>query len=225
MSARNVTPRRGRPPRIDQTAIAAAVLEIGTENATMRRVAEHLGISLPGLYHHVKNQDDLLRLATASALTNSPPPRYTGGHWATWLREYASYIRTVLASEPALVEKFVSGAVAHDVEMEYTADAVEVLAAQGLSPGDALAVWAAVSTMAVGSVTEAHREYLYAEGGRPWLARILAFVGMRAASEYPTMRAIAESGHNPFSDEAFQHRMTLLLGGIATQYGLSQEPA
>jgi AcrR family transcriptional regulator len=225
MSVKNAAPRRGRPPRIDQSAIAAAVLEIGTENATMRRVAEHLGISLPGLYHHVKNQHDLLRLATVSALANSPPPRYTGGHWATWLRDYASYIRTVLASEPALVEKFVSGTVGHEVEMEYTAEAVEALAAQGLSPSDALAVWASVSTMAVGSVTEAHREYLYSEGGQPWLARILALTAKRLPAEYPALRAIAKSGDDPFGDEAFQHRMTLLLGGIAAHYGLPLEPA
>ena len=60
MSVNNAAPRRGRPPRIDESAIAAAVLEIGTENATMRRVAEHLGVSLPGLYHHVKNKNEIL---------------------------------------------------------------------------------------------------------------------------------------------------------------------
>jgi AcrR family transcriptional regulator len=224
MSVDEVMPRRGRPPRIDRSAIAAAVLEIGTEHATMRRVAGHLGVSLPGLYHHVKNQDDLLRLATESALTNSPPPQYTGGHWATWLRDYASHIRTVLASEPALVEKFVSGAVRPDLEMRYTADAVEVLAAHGLSAGDALAVWASVSSMAVGSVAEAHREYLYAETGQPWLARIFKLIARRPSSDYPTLRAIADSGHDPFNDDAFQHRMTLLLNGIAAHYGLSPEP-
>jgi AcrR family transcriptional regulator len=225
MNPAPMTPRRGRPPRIDQSAIVAAVSAIGTENVTMRRVAEHLGISLPGLYHHVKNHDDLLRLATESALTNSPPPRYAGGHWATWLRDYASYIRTVLASEPALVEKFVAGAVRHDAEMQYTADAVEVLAEQGLSPDDALDVWASVSAMAVGSVTEAHREHLYVEDGQPWLARILKLIAGRASSDFPTMRSIGRSAHDPFSEEAFQHRMTLLLTGIAVHYGLPPEPA
>jgi AcrR family transcriptional regulator len=58
-------PRRGRPQRIDLDAITEAVLELGTENATMRRVATRLGVSLPGLYHHVKNQDELMRLTHA----------------------------------------------------------------------------------------------------------------------------------------------------------------
>jgi AcrR family transcriptional regulator len=220
----DAAPRRGRPPRIDQPAIAAAVLEIGAENVTMRRVAEHLGISLPGLYHHVKNQDDLLRLATESALVNSPPPRYTGEHWATWMRSYASYIRTVLASEPALVEKFVTGGVRDDTEMECNGDAVEALAEHGLAPDDAMAVWAAVSAMAIGSVTEAHREHLHAESGQPWLARIFKLTAKRPASDFPTLRAIAQSGYDPFNEDAFQQRMTMLLKGIAVQYGIPPEP-
>ncbi|WP_454790212.1 TetR family transcriptional regulator [Mycolicibacterium lutetiense] len=225
MSSNELTPRRGRPPRIDQSAIVAAVLEIGSENVTMRRVAEHLGISLPGLYHHVKNQDDLLRLAAESALVMSPPPRYTGEHWATWMRSYACYIRTVLASEPALVEKFVTGGVRDEMEMECNGDAVEALAEHGLAPDDAMAVWAAVSAMAIGSVTEAHREHLHAENGQPWLARIFRLTAKRSASAYPTLRAVAESGYDPFSEHAFQHRMTMLLTGIAVQYRLPPEPA
>ncbi|MDF3335935.1 TetR family transcriptional regulator [Mycolicibacterium septicum] len=225
MTSNDVAPRRGRPPRIDTSAIVAAVLEIGTENVTMRRVAEHLGVSLPGLYHHVKNQDDLLRLATESALVNSPPPRYTGEHWATWMRSYASYIRTVLASEPALVEKFVTGGVRDEMEMECNGDAVEALAEHGLAPDDAMAVWAAVSAMAIGSVTEAHREHLHAESGQPWLARIFKLTAKRPVSDYPTLRAIAQSGYDPFGENSFQQRMTMLLTGIAVQYGLPPEPA
>ena len=53
--------RIGRPPRIDLAAIADAVLVIGFDDVTMRRVADHLGVSVPGLYHYVKGRDDLLR--------------------------------------------------------------------------------------------------------------------------------------------------------------------
>jgi AcrR family transcriptional regulator len=225
VTSNDVAPRRGRPPRIDKHAIAAAVVAIGSENVTMRLVAEHLGISVPGLYHHVKNQDELLRLAAESALVMSPPPRYAGEHWATWMRSYASYIRTVLASQPALVEKFVSGGVRDEMEMECNGAAVEALAEHGLAPDDAMAVWAAVSAMAIGSVTEAHREHLHAESGQPWLARIFTLLAKHPATDYPTLRAIAQSGYDPFGDDSFQQRMTLLLNGIAVQYGLRPEPS
>lgn len=224
MASKELTPRRGRPPRVDQSAIVAAVREIGSENVTMRRVAEHLGISLPGLYHHVKNQDGLLRLAAESALDMSPPPRYAGEHWATWMRSYASYIRTVLASEPALVEKFVTGGVRDEMEMQCNGDAVEALAEHGLAPDDAMAVWSAVGALAIGSVTEAHREHLHADNGQPWLARIFTLLARRPASDYPTLRAVAQSGYDPFGDDTFQERMTMLLTGIAVRYGLPPEP-
>ncbi|MDG4664439.1 TetR/AcrR family transcriptional regulator C-terminal domain-containing protein [Mycobacterium sp. 236(2023)] len=208
---------------MDRDAIVNAVLDIGADNVTMRRVADHLGISLPGLYHHVKNQDELLRLAARGALTQSPPPRYDGGHWATWLYTYATYIRTVLAAEPALLEKFVSGAVTDDDEMDYIGAALDALNSVGLEPDDAIAVWAAVSALAIGSVSEAHREHLQAETGQPWPARIARLVSRRGPSTYPTLRAVAQSGYDPFGDEAFEHRITMLLNGIAAQYGLPVE--
>ncbi len=219
------TPRRGRPRRIDRDAISQAVLDLGTENVTMRRVAQHLGVSLPGLYHHVKNQDELLRLAARKALTQSPPPRYQGQHWAQWLRSYACYVRGALAAEPALLEKFLNGEVGEEGEIEYVGHALEALAAHGLEPEQAIAVWAAVTAAAMGSVTEAHRERSNAERGQPWLARIFAMTARHAPTEYPTLRAVASSGYDPFGEEAFQHRMTLLLNGIADEYGLARDGA
>jgi AcrR family transcriptional regulator len=209
--------RRGRPPRIGADDIVRAVREIGVENATMRRVADHLGVSLPGLYHHVGNHDELLALTARSALAGAPPPRYRGEHWATWLRTYAGYVRTALAAEPALLEKFLSGAVSHDGETEYIGEALDVLAAQGLAPDDAMSVWAAVSAMAIGSVTEAHRERVNAQRGHPWAARI-------CAPQSTALRAVAASGYDPFGADAFDDRLTLLLAGVTARYGLPPEP-
>jgi AcrR family transcriptional regulator len=53
-------PRVGRPPSIDRSMIADAAAEIGLENLTMKAVAERLGVSVTGLYHHVAGRDDLM---------------------------------------------------------------------------------------------------------------------------------------------------------------------
>ncbi len=224
MKPDHTAPRRGRPPSIDRDAIAQAVLEIGTANATMRSVAERLAVSVPGLYHHVKNKDELLRLAGRYALVSAPPPRYEGQHWARWLRTYAAYIRTALSAEPALLEKFLSAEFEGDGQMEYIGDALEALHAQGLEPDHAIAVWAAVTALAMGSVTEAHRERIQAERGQPWLARIFGMTARRSPTDYPTLRAIAASRYDPFGEESFDQRITLLLNGVTQQYGLSAEP-
>lgn len=216
-------PRRGRPRRIDREAIVEAVLAVGAERVTMRAVAARLGVSVPGLYHHVRNTDELLALAAHGALARSAPPRYDGGHWAVWLRTYARYVRGALAAEPALLEKFLSGAVTHDDEMTYIADAVEALHGQGLDAEDALTVWAAVTAMAMGSVAEAHRERVQAERGAPWQQRISATAA--ASEHHGALRRLAQRAVSPFDDRAFEQRITLLLNGIATQYGLPPPPA
>ncbi len=215
MSSKASTPRRGRR-RIDKRAIVAAVLEIGSENVTMRRVAAHLDISLPGLYHHVKNQDDLLRLAAESALRHVAATairRRALGHLDAQLRVVHPDGAGLRAC--ARWRSSSRAGCGDAMEMEYTGDAVEALAEHGLSPDDAMAVWSAVSALAVGSVTEAHREYLHAQSGQPWLARIFKLTAKRPTCDYPTLRAIAQSGFDPFSEDTFQQRMTMLLTGIA----------
>jgi AcrR family transcriptional regulator len=217
-------PSRGRPRRIDRDAIAQAVLEIGSENATMRRVAEHLGVSLPGLYHHVTNQDELLMLVAHRTLENSPPPQYEGQHWALWLRSYASYIRTAFIAEPALLEKFLIGVTEDYGELAYIGEALDVLRAQGLEPSDALDVWVSVAEMAMGAVSEAHREYVHRQQGRPWIARIFLLIANIDQDRYATLGSVARAGCDPFTEEAFQRRVTLLLKGIEVQYDLPPEP-
>ncbi|BBY34524.1 TetR family transcriptional regulator [Mycolicibacter minnesotensis] len=213
--------RRGRPRRIGTEAITRAVLEIGPQDATIRRVAEHLGVSLPGLYHHVKNQDDLLKLVASQSLQSASPPRFDGNKdWAQWLRQYAMFLRSALAAEPALLEKFISGAAEYDGELDYVGHALDALRAQGLSARDCLDVYSAVTDLAMGAVSEAHREYVHARQGNPWRARLYAALERSDAGEHATLRTIAEAGLDPFTAEAFERRVELLIEGIAARYRL-----
>src|SRR4051794_30542516 len=102
--------RVGRPPMIDQDDIVRAVQEIGLEDVTMRRVADKLGVSVPGLYHHVRGRDDLLRLAAERAMADIRLPAEHGQTWDEWLREWGRYIHEAMAAEPELVRQYVAGA-------------------------------------------------------------------------------------------------------------------
>src|SRR3954452_16282727 len=85
-------PRRvGRPPRIDREAIAKAAHEVGLGNLTLKAVAERLGVSVAGLYHHIDGRDDLVRLATEYTVMRVKVPEDRGQHWAVWLLEWATY--------------------------------------------------------------------------------------------------------------------------------------
>lgn len=213
--------RIGRPPRIDHDAIVDAVLEIGFEDATMRRVAEHLGVSVPGLYHYVRGRDDLLRLAAERALSRLEPPEDRGQHWAEWLRSWARYIRRTLVGQPELVERFVTGALDDDRLLEVVGRALDVLRRHGFEPAAAMAAWDAVTSLAMGTVIADVREQRAAAEGRPWPARVFAALARRDPGDLPTLRAVAAEGGGRDRDGDFEERLTIVLVGVAVRHGLA----
>jgi AcrR family transcriptional regulator len=183
----------------------------------MDRVAERLGLSVPGLYHHVRGRDELLRLAAQRAMSRSDPPVYAGEHWSEWLVVCARYIRRAFASQPALLEQFVAGSMDDDTQLALVDEALNVLCQNGFTPEQALSAWAAVTDMALGSVVEQVRERRKSADGRAWAALILAASGRRAASKFAVLPSVAS--HDPYTDEAFEERLAILVSGIAARYG------
>lgn len=212
-----VRTRRGRPARVDADAIADAVLQIGVDEATVDRVAERLGLSVPGLYHHVRGRDDLLRLAAQRAMSRSDPPVYGGEHWSVWLAVYARYIRGAFASQPALLEQFVAGSIDDDTQLALIDEALNALCQQGFEVDQALIAWAAVTDMAIGSGIEQVRERRKIADGRAWPALILAASARRTASKFAVLPAVVSL--DPYSDDAFEERLAILMSGIAARYG------
>lgn len=215
-------PRRvGRPPRIDRDDIARAVLEIGVEHVTMRRAADHLGVSVPGLYHYVRGRDDLVRLAAEHSLARLRLPEDRGQHWATWLREWARYSRAALADRPELLQQFLAAGINDDRILEQVGGALDVLRRSGFAPTAALAAWGAVGTLAVGAAVEDIREQRAAAEGRPWLARVHANLARHGDDEQATLRELVASGDAPARDAAFEDQLTTVLVGLAVRHGLA----
>ena len=226
MRTRSTRQRAGRPARISRPAIAEAALELGLDDdLTMKRVADHLGVSVPGLYHWVKGRDDLLRLAAEQALSRVRLPEDAGQHWATWLREWARYTRTVLSARPELLNQFVTGGLDDDRLIEVIGRTLDVLNRDGFQPGAAFAAWEAVSTMALGAAVDDIREASAEEDGRPWMARVVASLARRQPTELPTLRSIAASGYARDLDASFEERLTTVLTGIAVRNGLPLDEA
>lgn len=209
----------GRPARIDRDAIARAVIEIGYDDATMKRVAEHLGVSVPGLYYYVRGRDDLLSLAAAYSLARVPMPVDEGQHWARWLREWARYNRSAMG-EPELMDHYRDGGVDTDRMIDVIGETLDVLVRHGFTPEQAMSAWDTVGTLALGSAVADQREHALTDAGRPWFARIHATLAQRGPDEQPTLRALLASGAALGGDDAFEERLTTLLIGIATRFDL-----
>src|SRR5947199_8806750 len=95
--------RVGRPPTVTSAEIAEAALAVGLDRATVRSVAEHLGMSVPGLYHHVRTREELLAMAAAHALGGLDLPEDRGQEWTERLLDYAWFVYDALVAQRALV--------------------------------------------------------------------------------------------------------------------------
>ena len=101
--------RLGRPPRITPAQIAEAALAIGLDQATIRNVADRLGMSVPGLYHHVRTREELLAMAAAHSLGEVPLPEDHGQPWTEWMLEYGRFVYDALVAQPEIVGQILAG--------------------------------------------------------------------------------------------------------------------
>jgi AcrR family transcriptional regulator len=213
-------PRRmGRPPMIDREAIVTAVQEIGLEDVTMRRVAERLGVSVPGLYHHVKGRDDLLRMAAERTMADIRLPEDHGQTWDDWLREWGRYVHEAMSAEPELVRQYVAGAIPIERVIDSVGLVLDVLVDRGFEPELAMAAWQAVSSLALGFAIEEIRERAAGESDGAWADRIERSLEHRDADALPTLRQLVHGRHEWARSRDFDRLLTPLLAGIAAETG------
>ena len=86
--------------------IASASLELvdqgGPDALTMRAVADALGVSTMGLYHHVESKAALVELLVERAYRDRPLPTPSGNDWREDIWELATWIRETTKAHPAL---------------------------------------------------------------------------------------------------------------------------
>jgi len=203
----------GRPSNLSVEAIVQAAHEVGFENITMKTVADHLGVSVPGLYHYIRGKDDLLRLAAEFSAGRMRLPEDTGQHWAVWLYEWAVYNRDAFVQQPGMLKQFIDGATP-DRTGERLDTALGTLVRQGFTIGEARLVYGLVSELAIGAAVAAIRETHASADGRPTLAEIHRLLASREVDDLPHLRAmIADATLNP--SPTFHEGLLLLLRGIA----------
>src|SRR6476469_2877376 len=141
----------GRPPRVDRDAIAVAALELGLEHASVRAGANRLGLSVPGLYHHVNGREDIVRLAVEHSLRDLPLPEDVGQHWALWLWDYARFVHDALVDDPDIIGHLLAGEFNAEREAEHRRRVVGLLCSRGFTKTEAEAAYRDVQTGALGA--------------------------------------------------------------------------
>jgi AcrR family transcriptional regulator len=186
--------RVGRPPKLDRQMIAEAAHEIGLADLTMKSVADRLGVSVPGLYHHVGGKDDLLRLTAEYSAAHVELPRDRHQHWAVWLFEWAHYNRDAFLGQPELLKQYLEGAIGFDRTSEIYEQVLGLLTRDGFTIDEAVTAYTTISTYAIGAAVSTIREARAEAEGRPSTAGFERVLAERGPDELPHLRAVVAGG-------------------------------
>lgn len=96
------TPRLGRPPTFTADDVVDAGAAVGLAELTVSAVAERLGVSVPAIYRHVTDRDDLARRVAQRLLADLALPADAGQDPADYLVEVFVRLRGLLVAHPGL---------------------------------------------------------------------------------------------------------------------------
>lgn len=129
-------PRSGRPRKLTEADIVAAVLAEGFAGLTVPAVAKRLGVSTMTLYRYAPTRAELIALAWGHVLDAATWPQ-ANGDWRRLLHEHACVLWDLLAEHPfAVIE--LHGAVVPPQMADLYDDLALALTRQGFSPHEAV---------------------------------------------------------------------------------------
>jgi len=157
----------GRPARVTPAQIAEAALDIGLDRATVRNVADHLGMSVPGLYHHVRTREELLAMAAAHSLGEVPLPEDDGQSWDEWLLEYGRFVYDALVAQPEVVGQILAGTYSTIRMAQQMERIFEVLTSRGFTVAEADVAYQRLVTAVNGASVAAISRRATSDAGHP----------------------------------------------------------
>ncbi|HQY71674.1 MAG TPA: helix-turn-helix domain-containing protein [Pseudomonadales bacterium] len=133
----------------------AATLELvdahGVDAVSMRRVAEHLGVSPMAAYRHFRDKEELLVRALDAFAGRAELLPLDSLAWDDWVRAVARTMHEALAAHPGWIPLLGSLRLGQHAAAA-TRAFVERLVAEGFTPERALRAWFAVNQVVIGAV-------------------------------------------------------------------------
>lgn len=211
------TPARvGRPPRVSAAQIAEAALGLGLDRATVRSVADALGMSVAGLYHHVRTREDLMALASAHAIRAMLLPDAKGKKWTKWLLEYSRHVFDTLVAHPKFIGDIVDGATENLAHAQHLEKYLNVLAEHGFSVKEAYEIYVEIMSAVIGAAALEAGHRASAAAGRSLFCDLKTAAETLAEDATPRLRQLVDDGHSEHPDR-FQ-AVHVALAGIVQRH-------
>jgi AcrR family transcriptional regulator len=101
--------KAGRPAKVTSDDIVRAALELGIEHASIRNLADALGMSVPGPYHHVRTREQLRDMVAEWWFAQLLANVRSEGSFEDLLRSYAHSLFRFIADHPEMIDSIRMG--------------------------------------------------------------------------------------------------------------------
>jgi AcrR family transcriptional regulator len=187
-SAKSGAGRVGRPPRVNAQAIIAAALEIGLEQATLKQIADRLGVGLATLYRHVSNRDELVRLAAFQLTLARRLPDAAHAHWSELATRYAESLYEAFLTEPQLITELLRGGIGPHAEVDVLEQFLAAVGKHGFAAEEGTHLFHAIGTLTIGAAAGAIGLAASQALREPWDKSLRRTLEERDAAELPLVR-------------------------------------
>jgi AcrR family transcriptional regulator len=182
----------GRPSRITGEQIAAAALKVGLDRATIRIVADELGVSVPGLYHHVRTREQLLEMALAHSFKLLPTTLVKSDPWDVTLKRYSRDIYDHLVRQPEIINFISSGSIVSAGYALHLDVFLEGASKRGFSPHEAYGIFVNLMTVIIGAAVLEAGDRAMARNGKSLFSGLRAQCSLLSPQETTYLRQLLE---------------------------------
>ncbi len=180
----------GRPPRVTVPAIIEAARDIGLDRVTLKDVADRLGVALATLYRHVKNRDELVRLATFEAALERRLPGRDHGDWTELATRYAESLYESFVAEPTMIAELLKGRIGPHAEIDVLEQFLQEIRKHGFSVEEGVALFHAIGTLTIGAAAGAIGQKASRAAGGNWAAAMKSALAQRDPADLPLVRRV-----------------------------------
>jgi TetR/AcrR family tetracycline transcriptional repressor len=215
---RSVPRRRGTPrPQLSRDAIVAAALQVveadGGDGLTMRRVADHIGVSASALYGYVANKEELVQLVLEQIISEIPAPG-PGGTWQDTVRGFAREMLGIFQRHPG-VAGLTLGRVPFGPSLLPGAELLlGTLRAAGL-PDQVAACAGDLGALYVGAFAY-EQEVTPAAAQAEMAAQAASWFGSLPAGQFPNLVAVAAQMAAGNPADRFEWGLDVIIRGLGT---------
>jgi AcrR family transcriptional regulator len=217
----NSTTAPHRQERLSREVITASAIALadseGLEAVTIRRLAQHHGVTPTALYWHFKDKDQLLDGMAERLFADVQLPQEDSGPWSEQLRAVLEAFLATLRPHPAIAPLLPSRVLASPAGLTVTERTLALLRQGGLPPGRTAEVGGYLLSAVVALVAaEPGRDHPGDEEAREDAIRVKrASLTALSPRRFPTVVECADAlADCAIPDEYYAFNLDMLIGGV-----------